>query len=722
MIVNTVQVKEAEYIGDIKENRVGIDRANIDFITTLLTSNLYSNPLQSFLRETVTNAYDSCVEAGTPGKSIIMLIQDKDSRNFTISIRDYGTGVSPERFNKIYKNIGSSTKRESNDYMGMFGIGRLSCLSVVDVAEINSYYNGTKYSYLMYKNGMGINIDEVSQTHGNYRNGLEVVVELTKDISNLIELKKGLLKLILFDSLEVRYIGNSSTIIEAVEKFNSVSLAELGSCWLTPCTFTAYHKYVAVGKVIYELDLKTPGITYYTEGIIAKLPVGSVDIVPSREALQLTDRTKNTLIATDIAVKKDLQKLVTDKLKNIVAQGSIEHYYRSFLKLSYGLRIECGTIKPLLIDSRDINRDYSTLNLSIQGFPITSEFNSCVTHFYTSSVPQEQVFMQSSNLSNVSLARLQENFNNLEWFIKGDDAFRSQTKLYLRELGEQHKIIVLKKDALIFWKNSLKTHFPNTLSDAQSNDLIDKLIESLHIKTFYNADVPESFIQECKSKATKKVINTQTTARLYYQNSYSEIAPHYRNAPLKTILEGKKPIIYGINTTDSAKYGELTYFLRDKFKVITVAKKDLPLLEHNRKCIRIEELLTGKKKFLMKKVTADIVLREIERFYSIYDYNITTYLPEVRNVKNKYSSYGKIDSLCSLGTQIRDIYKERGWIYQEDIDACTLSDGQKAMLEDIYNIKNNREAIINRIIYRKYHGKVALPKLKPIYKNTYENI
>lgn len=111
---------EADYIGDVQENRVGIDRENIDFITTLLTSNLYSKPLESFLRETIANAYDSHVEAGS-NEYILLVITRTGYNEFTISVRDYGVGLSPERFDQIYKNIGSSTKRESNDYIGAFG-------------------------------------------------------------------------------------------------------------------------------------------------------------------------------------------------------------------------------------------------------------------------------------------------------------------------------------------------------------------------------------------------------------------------------------------------------------------------------------------------------------------------------------------------------------------------------------------------------------------------
>lgn len=111
---------DADYIGNIEENRVGIDRENIDFITTLLTSNLYSNPLESFLRETIANAYDSHIEANS-NEYILLVITKIGYNKYNLSVRDYGVGLSRERFDHIYKNIGSSTKRESNDYIGAFG-------------------------------------------------------------------------------------------------------------------------------------------------------------------------------------------------------------------------------------------------------------------------------------------------------------------------------------------------------------------------------------------------------------------------------------------------------------------------------------------------------------------------------------------------------------------------------------------------------------------------
>lgn len=107
-----------ELIGDIQEFKTGIDPKNLEFITTLLSSNLYSNPEQSFIREIVSNAWDSHVEAGTTDTPVIVKF---DYAKNSITIRDYGIGLSPDRFKDIFCNIGSSTKRESNDYIGGFG-------------------------------------------------------------------------------------------------------------------------------------------------------------------------------------------------------------------------------------------------------------------------------------------------------------------------------------------------------------------------------------------------------------------------------------------------------------------------------------------------------------------------------------------------------------------------------------------------------------------------
>ena len=75
MIINAQQ-SDIQVTGDITEFKSSIDPKNLEFITTLLSSNLYSAPERSFMREIVSNAWDSQVEAGTTNIPIIIKITE----------------------------------------------------------------------------------------------------------------------------------------------------------------------------------------------------------------------------------------------------------------------------------------------------------------------------------------------------------------------------------------------------------------------------------------------------------------------------------------------------------------------------------------------------------------------------------------------------------------------------------------------------------------------
>ena len=190
MIINYSQKDNTQVIGDIKEFKTSIDPKNLDFITTLLSSNLYSNPEQSFIREIVSNAWDSHIEAGTTDTPIIIKF-DKTTFPYLVTIRDFGTGLSPERFKTIFCNIGSSTKRDSNEFIGGFGIGRYSALACSNSVTIISYYKGTAYTYIMTKDGNTITTHLVSETSTTEKNGVEVSIMGIESIHKIQKFEKA---------------------------------------------------------------------------------------------------------------------------------------------------------------------------------------------------------------------------------------------------------------------------------------------------------------------------------------------------------------------------------------------------------------------------------------------------------------------------------------------------------------------------------------------------
>ena len=226
MIINA-RKGNIQVLGDVKEFKTSIDPKNLEFITTLLSSNLYSDPEQSFIREIVSNAWDSHVEAGTTDIPVIIKFNKNSYNNWEISIRDFGTGLSLERFKEVYCNIGSSTKRESNDYIGGFGIGKYSSLACSNTVYITSYYNGIAYMYVMVKSENTITTNLVTEKPTKEKNGVEITI---KNISKIEPYKAALSYIVFFPNVYVDGIVNPINKTK-LKRFNNfaVSSTEINS-------------------------------------------------------------------------------------------------------------------------------------------------------------------------------------------------------------------------------------------------------------------------------------------------------------------------------------------------------------------------------------------------------------------------------------------------------------------------------------------------------------
>lgn len=108
--------------GDLESKKVTVDVENMEFLATLLSTNLYSNQIGSFLRETVSNGWDSHVEKGNTDEPVIVELGCLEGLDkYYCFIQDFGTGMSVEKFDSIYRKLGSSDKRASANSIGGFG-------------------------------------------------------------------------------------------------------------------------------------------------------------------------------------------------------------------------------------------------------------------------------------------------------------------------------------------------------------------------------------------------------------------------------------------------------------------------------------------------------------------------------------------------------------------------------------------------------------------------
>ena len=316
MIINADK-GNIKVLGDIREFKTSIDPKNLEFITTLLSSNLYSDPEQSFIREIVSNAWDSHVEAGTTDIPVIVRFK-RGTNGWEVTIRDFGTGLSPERFQEVYCNIGSSTKRESNEFIGGFGIGKYSSLACTNTVYITSYYEGTAFLYVMVKSGNTITTNLVMEKPTEEKNGVEVTI---KNISNIEPYKKALKYIVFFPNVYVDGIDNKVNNTK-LKRFNNFAVAS-----------ESIDTKILLGNVLYPCNtrlLSSESKNFLdnieSSGIVIKFNVGEISITPNRESIIYSSDTISKIEDRIKEAKAELDTMISNKFSK--DYDNLYEYYK----------------------------------------------------------------------------------------------------------------------------------------------------------------------------------------------------------------------------------------------------------------------------------------------------------------------------------------------------------------------------------------------------------
>lgn len=321
MIIDNLNQNNNELIGDIKEYKASIDIKDIDFITTLLTSNLYSKPEESFLREIVSNAWDSQIEADTTNIPILVKV-DSDY----IIIRDFGTGISPQKMEDIYCKIGSSTKRDSNDYIGAFGIGKYAPLACSNTVFLTSYYNKKMYDYIMIKNGNTITTNLVNTLDTEELNGFSVKINIKSE-----KVVPYLNTLMAFPNIYIDYKNYNYLETLKTKKYKTFSVYSYN---------TSIYK-ILLGNVMYPLDHTK--ISYKYKDFINNISnryflihfnIGELDITPNREEIIYNEKSIKTIEKRlDECIEEINSYINSVKIKNITKLKDIRSsaYFYDFL-------------------------------------------------------------------------------------------------------------------------------------------------------------------------------------------------------------------------------------------------------------------------------------------------------------------------------------------------------------------------------------------------------
>lgn len=296
---------------------------NVGFILGILRSKLYKNPIEAICRELSANCLDAHKEIGKLDLPIEIVLPN--SFKSEIAFRDCGIGIDPERMENIFLNYGESSKRQTNDQIGGFGLGAKTPFSYVDCFTIqtlssdrikrtyNAIIDESQEGRCLLMNSIAASENEPTGTtitipvkREDYKAFTEAVIKFTK-------------------YWEVRPKLSGQTPIPEYPKMNCLLSGSSWKIFDQQSLFTNSHfdnlsgLIVVISGVPYEIDLtqleysnSTLDLRRLRElGLHLYVPNGELTIAASRDSLYFDPETKQKLKAIiNVALSEIVDKLL----------------------------------------------------------------------------------------------------------------------------------------------------------------------------------------------------------------------------------------------------------------------------------------------------------------------------------------------------------------------------------------------------------------------------
>lgn len=238
----------------------------------------YSDREMATLREISTNARDANIDAGRAHLPIEVTLPSDLSQH--LRIRDRGTGLSEDDLFNIFSVVGSSTKRESNEQNGCLGIGSKAPLCYADQFSLTTVKDGVKIVATIAKDQRGVPVLTAPLvTETDEEPGTEVVIPTRTGNE--------------FESKARHLFGfwEPGTVLVNGEEPQATEGLRVSEEYAIIAGTTSY---VVQAGVPYPTDKLRHGLSSGFS-LVAWVPTGCVDFVPSREGLEDTDLTRDTL-------------------------------------------------------------------------------------------------------------------------------------------------------------------------------------------------------------------------------------------------------------------------------------------------------------------------------------------------------------------------------------------------------------------------------------------
>lgn len=269
----------------------------------------------------------------------------------------------------------------------------------------------------MTKNGSGIDIDLLSQTDTEERNGVEIKVEV--DSSKLYEYADAIYSLYYIPNLYIEDQSGVDSLHSSVIAFNQRRIVHYKNFSSFPVL--SYKPYgqpkIVLGNILYQVDLSkikplpapfdTIDLSRYgiTSDLFGRFQVpfeiGSLDVTPNREALLYSERTIKTLRDGYVKALSEIREMFLEKAK--LCSDIFYWYYRIKEEILH-LRNDNETIANL--DVSPIVRNIKTKYKNREMPPISSDIMWRINNLGIHTLPNSFILRNGEILRSKSRHKL----------------------------------------------------------------------------------------------------------------------------------------------------------------------------------------------------------------------------------------------------------------------------------------------------------------------------
>lgn len=291
----------------------------------VLSDTLYQNKIGSIVREISCNALDGHIANGNA--DVPFTIHVPDSFEPWFSVRDYGIGLTPEAMVDVFTKYFESTKDQSNDSIGAFGLGAKTPFSYTDQFNVTSVTGGILRAYSAFIDEGGMpTISLMAEVPSDEPSGVEIKIGVKPN--DFARFRSEISEQLRFFVVKPEILNwNGGSLFTEISSDNiHFQNDDIAIFTNRQYGYGSSPVHLVQGPVGYPLDFNqaSKGLSEKNRQFMQVINnlganlffnIGEIGVTASREGVEYNDFTLKNLEAKVTAARESVQKWMADSVK-----------------------------------------------------------------------------------------------------------------------------------------------------------------------------------------------------------------------------------------------------------------------------------------------------------------------------------------------------------------------------------------------------------------------